>query len=188
MLGGGKIPTGSTAISSNGSYDGPEFASPASHSGAADRQCVLSSFNLCKDAVKCIFFWHGLDTKRLLQWWILPPRASAATKQHTLAVLRIRDVYPGHPGSDFFPSQIPNPGSELIPSRVPDPGSASKSFKYFNPKKWLSSRKYRIPDPGVKGTGSRIPDPYPQHWQGVVVAKLLTAPPAVLNYLPQRNR
>ncbi len=55
---------------------------------------------------------------------------------------------------------IPDPGSELFPSRIPDP---KKEFKYFNPKKWfLSYRKYDsgcssririltlpIPDPGV---------------------------------------
>jgi hypothetical protein len=37
-----------------------------------------------------------------------------------LAVLRIRDV---HPGSDFFPSQIPDPNFS-----IPDPGSASKNL------------------------------------------------------------
>ncbi len=54
------------------------------------------------------------------------------------AVLRIRDVYPG---SDFFPSRIPDPNCF-------HPGSwiCIKEFKYYNPKKWfLSSRKY---DPG----------------------------------------
>jgi len=48
---------------------------------------------------------------------------------------------------------IPDPGSEFFPSRIPDPnffypGSRIriKEFKYFNPKNWfLSSRKY---DPG----------------------------------------
>jgi hypothetical protein len=34
--------------------------------------------------------------------------------------LRIRDV---HPGSDFFPSQIPDPNFS-----IPDPGSASKNL------------------------------------------------------------
>ncbi len=86
-------------------------------------------------------------------------------------------------GSGMF---IPDPGSDFFPSRIPDPNCLPpgsririKEFKYFNPKKtkkwFLSSRKYdrgcssRIPDPdadflpipdpdpGVKkGTGSRI--------------------------------
>jgi hypothetical protein len=56
------------------------------------------------------------------------------------------------PGSDFFPSRIPDPNCL-------DPGSRIliKVFKYFNPKKakkwFLSSKKY---DPGCS---SRIPDP-----------------------------
>ena len=75
---------------------------------------------------------------------------------------------------------IPDPGSDFFPSRIPDsnclhPGSRIriKEFKYFlTSKKWfLSSRKYdlgcssrirmltfypsRIPDPGVK----KAPDP-----------------------------
>ena len=76
---------------------------------------------------------------------------------------------------------VPDPGSEFFPSRIPDPnifhpGSASKNLSILTPKKWfLSSRKYepscssririlsfypsRIPDPGVKnapdaGSGS----------------------------------
>ena len=55
-----------------------------------------------------------------------------------IAVLRIRDVYPG---SDL------HPGSELSPSRI-----RIKEFKYFNPKPFLP-----ISDPGSrgqKGTGS----------------------------------
>ncbi len=95
-------------------------------------------------------------------------------------VLRIRDVFPD-PGSQFFPSRIPDPNFF-------HPGSGSririKEFKYFNPKKWfLSSRKYDpgcsfripdpdfspIPDPGV--TRHRIPDP--QHW-----SKLLQGEPS----------
>ncbi len=75
------------------------------------------------------------------------------------AVLRIRDVYPG---SDFFPSRIPDPNCLLHRgSRI-----RIKEFKYFNPKKWLlSSRKYdpgcssRIPDSDADLTPSRIPDP-----------------------------
>jgi hypothetical protein len=56
------------------------------------------------------------------------------------------------PGSDFFPSQIPDlnclhPGSRI---RI-------KEFKYFNPKKpkkwFLISRKYDL------GCSSQIPDP-----------------------------
>jgi hypothetical protein len=79
-------------------------------------------------------------------------------------VLRIRDV---DPGSDFFPSRIPDPICSHPRSRI-----RIKEFKYFNPKKWfLSSRKYdldcssririltfylsQIPDPGVK----KAPDP-----------------------------
>jgi hypothetical protein len=85
---------------------------------------------------------------------------------------------------------IPDPGSDFFPSRIPDPGSRIliKEFKYFKPKKskkwFLSSKKYdpgcssripdpdadflpsRNPDPGVKkapNPGSRIPDPDPQH-------------------------
>jgi hypothetical protein len=71
------------------------------------------------------------------------------------------------PGSDFFPSRIPDPNCFHPGSRI-----RIKEFKYFNPKKWfLSSRKYdpgcssrlqiltfypsRIPDPGVK----KAPDP-----------------------------
>ncbi len=91
---------------------------------------------------------------------------------------------------------IPDPGSDFFPSRIPDPNCLHpgsririKEFKYFNPqkknkkKRFLSSKKYdpgcssRIPDPdadflpipdpgsrGQKGTRSRIPDPDPQHW------------------------
>jgi hypothetical protein len=74
--------------------------------------------------------------------------------QATLPVLRIRDVYPG---SDFFPSRIPDPICLHL-------GSASKNLSILTqkkPKKWfLSSRKY---DPGcssrIPGCSSRIPDP-----------------------------
>ncbi len=84
------------------------------------------------------------------------------------SVLRIRDVYPD-PGSDFFPSRIPDPNFFY-------PGSASKNLSILTPQKWFpNSRKYdpgcsfRVPDPdpdflsipdsgsrGRKGTGSRI--------------------------------
>jgi hypothetical protein len=48
---------------------------------------------------------------------------------------------------------IPDPGSDFFPSRIPDP---QQEFKYFNSEKWLlSSRKY------VPGCSSRIPDPDP---------------------------
>jgi hypothetical protein len=68
-------------------------------------------------------------------------------------VLRILDVYPG---SDFFPSRIPDPNCFHPGSRI-----RIKEVKYFNPKKWfLSSRKY---DPGCS---SLIPDPDPQgEWE-----------------------
>jgi hypothetical protein len=61
----------------------------------------------------------------------------------------IQDVYPG---SDFFPSWIPDPNCLHPRSRI-----LVKEFKYFNPKKakkwFLSSKKY---DPGCS---SQIPDP-----------------------------
>jgi hypothetical protein len=77
-------------------------------------------------------------------------------------VLRIRDVYPG---SDFFPSRIPDPNCLHPGSRI-----LIKELKYFNPqkskKKWfLRSKKYdpgcssRIPDPDADFLPSRIPDP-----------------------------
>jgi hypothetical protein len=52
---------------------------------------------------------------------------------------------------------IPDPGSEFFPSRIPDPRSAPRNFKYFNPKKWiLSSRKLiRVVDPGSRIQGSK---------------------------------
>jgi hypothetical protein len=64
-------------------------------------------------------------------------------------------------GSGMF---IPDPGSDFFPSRIPDPNCLHpgsriliKEFKYFNPKKakkwFLSSKKY------VPGCSSRIPDP-----------------------------
>ncbi len=64
------------------------------------------------------------------------------------SVLRIRDVYPG---SEFFPSRIPDPN--FFPS-----GIRIKEFKYFNQKKmFLSTRIY---DPGGSSR-IRIPDPDP---------------------------
>jgi hypothetical protein len=76
-------------------------------------------------------------------------------------------------GSGMF---IPDPGSDFFPSRIPDPNCLHpgsriliKEFKYFNPKKskkwFLSSKKYdlgcssRIPDPDADFLPSRIPDP-----------------------------
>jgi hypothetical protein len=62
------------------------------------------------------------------------------------SVLRIRDVYPG---SEFFPSRIPDPNFSITDSH-------QKNLSILTPKKWfLSSRKY---DPGFS---SRIPDPDP---------------------------
>jgi hypothetical protein len=63
-------------------------------------------------------------------------------------------------GSEMF---IPDPGSEFFPSRIPDPiffhpGSRIriKELKYFNQKKWfLSTQKY---DPGFSSR-IRTPDP-----------------------------
>jgi hypothetical protein len=59
------------------------------------------------------------------------------------------------PGSEFFPSWIPNPGSKFFPSWIPDPGSeyflsrildprcALKNLSISTTKKWfLSSQKY----------------------------------------------
>ena len=89
-------------------------------------------------------------------WYRVPLSVSRFRLQihDFLAVLRIRDV---HPGSDFFPSQIPDPNFS-----IPDPGSASKNLSILPQKKWfLSSRKYdpgclsRISDPVVK----KAPDP-----------------------------
>jgi hypothetical protein len=96
----------------------------------------------------------------------------ACTVSYTHPVLQHTDTsiqFIPDPGSNFFPSRIPDPGSELS-----HPGSRIriKEFKYFNPKKWfLNSRKYDpgcssrirmltstqnwIPDPGVK----KAPDP-----------------------------
>ncbi len=84
-------------------------------------------------------------------------------------MVRIREVYPG---SEFFPSRIPDPGSK----RFPDPGyeSAANNLSILTQKLFLSSRKYYpgccssliriliflpVPNPGSrghKGTGSRI--------------------------------
>ncbi len=52
-------------------------------------------------------------------------------------------------GSRMF---IPDPGSEFFPSRIPDP---HQEFKYFNPKKWFSkvSEIRLVVHPG---SGSRI--------------------------------
>ncbi len=46
-----------------------------------------------------------------------------------IPVLWIRDVYPG---SEFFPSRIPDPGSKRFPD--PHPHPKNLEFKYFNPK------------------------------------------------------
>jgi len=65
-------------------------------------------------------------------------------------VLRIRDVYPG---SQFFPSRIPDLGSAFFPFRIPDP--QQKRIKYFNPKKIISKQS-------EMRSGLFIPDPYPE--------------------------
>ncbi len=93
---------------------------------------------------------------------------------------RIRDVYPG---SDFFPSRIPDPNCLHPGSRI-----LIKEFKYFNPQKSkkmvskLLKNLIRVVHPGSrirmltfshpgsriqgsKSTQSRIPDPDPQHCQ-----------------------
>ncbi len=85
------------------------------------------------------------------------------------------------PGSDFFPSWIPDPNFFYPGSRI-----LIKEFKYVNPKKWfLSSRKY---DPGcssririltfcpsrIQGFKKhRIPDPDPQHWLELCLPSLI---------------
>ena len=92
---------------------------------------------------------------------------------HLNAVLRIRDVYPG---SEFFPSCIPDPN---LSSRIPDLGSASKNSSILIPQLlFLTSHKYdpgcsiRIwiliffTHPGFRIQGSKrcqIPDTDPQH-------------------------
>ena len=55
----------------------------------------------------------------------MPPKLNIAVLVRSsfgvfIAVLRIRDVYPGSriPDPDFYPSRIPDPGS-----RISDPGS-----------------------------------------------------------------
>jgi hypothetical protein len=69
------------------------------------------------------------------------------------------------PGSDFFPSRIPDPNCLHLGSRI-----LIKEFNYLltpkKAKKWfLSSKKYdlgcssRIPDPDADFLPSRIPDP-----------------------------
>jgi hypothetical protein len=66
------------------------------------------------------------------------------------------------PGSDFFPSRIPDPNCLHLGSRI-----LIKEFKYFKKRKkrFLSSKKYdpgcssRIPDPDADFLPSRIPDP-----------------------------
>jgi hypothetical protein len=55
-----------------------------------------------------------------------PPPDDQRTSRSRSPVLRIRDVYPG---SDFFPSLIPDPESNIFPH----PGSESAS-QYFKPK------------------------------------------------------
>jgi len=84
-----------------------------------------------------------------------------------ITVWRIRDVYPG---SDFFPSRIPDPNIS-----IPDPGSASKNLRILTQKMvsklkeicLCCSSRIRIPDPNpdllhIPDIGSRsqkAPDP-----------------------------
>ncbi len=67
-------------------------------------------------------------------------------------MLRIRNVCLGSQVRLF---SIPNPGSELFPSRIPDPRLASNNLSILTQKWFLSSSKY---DPGYS---SRIPGPDP---------------------------
>ena len=97
------------------------------------------------------------------------------------------------PGSDFFPSRIPDPnclhpGSRILTVSIADPGSSSKNLSILTPKKakkwflsskkwFLSSKKYdpgcssrirmlTFSHPGSRIQGSKkhpIPDPDPQH-------------------------
>jgi hypothetical protein len=78
------------------------------------------------------------------------------------AVLRIRDVYPGSLGSEFF---HPVPVSSV--KKAPDPGSATKNLNIVNPKNCFQPLRnmicdvypgsgihcffpFRIPVPGAK--------------------------------------
>jgi hypothetical protein len=103
--------------------------------------------------------------KFTLQEAVLHPRTGSVSQKKNL------DSYQCC-GSGMF---IPDPGSEFFPSRIPDPNCLHpgsriliKEFKYFNPKKgkkkwFLSSKKYdpgcssRIPDPDADFLPSRIP-------------------------------
>jgi hypothetical protein len=79
------------------------------------------------------------------------PSSARCFKKYTPVQCCGSGMFIPDPGSDFFPSQIPDPNCFRPGSRIP-----IKEFKYFNPKEWfLSSRKY---DPGCS---SRIPDPDP---------------------------
>jgi hypothetical protein len=64
-------------------------------------------FNVLRIAKRNLGFWEKNP-------WTNPWENPDASR---LRVLRIRDVYPG---SDFFPSRIPDPGSEFFPSRITD--------------------------------------------------------------------
>jgi hypothetical protein len=59
------------------------------------------------------------------------------------------------PGSKFFPSWIADPGSEFFPSRMLDPGSASKNLSILTKKNGFSALRnmIRVFHPG---SGSRI--------------------------------
>ncbi len=127
----------------------------------------------------CIFYVPETHIMYFIRrCWFLKCSEEELSRQH-IPVLRIWDVYPESripdPGSDFFPSWIPDPTCLHSGSRI-----RTKEFKYFNPKKtkkmvsklakiwfelfipdpgsgcWLSTHPgSRILDPGVK----KAPDP-----------------------------
>ncbi len=116
------------------------------------------------DAGSCRTPWVGtlrrpsLPPSHLHRWAKIRPSQRSG---NLIAVLRIRDVYPGswirlfHPGSWIRTVSIPDAGSRI---RI-------KELKYFNPKKWfLSSRKYvRAVHPGFR---IRMMTFYPSRIQG----------------------
>ncbi len=109
----------------------------------------------------CISLKLSSSTRLLSTSLGLSAQPFASHEPQFYAVMRIRDVYPG---SDFFPSRIPDPNCFHPGSRIL---VKKKTKKWF-----LSSKKYdpgcssrirmltfypsRIPDPGVK----KAPDPW----------------------------
>jgi hypothetical protein len=63
------------------------------------------------------------------------------------------------PGSDFFPSRIPDPNCLHPGFRIPDPGSSSKNLSILTQKKQKNGCSSRILDPDADFFSSRIPDP-----------------------------